>query len=274
MIDKRSAETRPSRRPFPVAGIWEELRVSWERSSDDEESGADVAIRNEIIRLISRATNKEVPVGLIVDLKQILELTRPFQLGDHTVLAERLFQVAGRYLRPRHQAFFNTSARETKRLLTKILETAELLDELLEEASTEIVKVVEEAHAKLTEECGPMQRLNVIGFSTSLTHLRQAVAFLESSIVIPPNRPVEAMRKRAVIDAAEAIEEATGSLIELGARKSGTEMRERFKGASGAALLGFLKLIAPTVTEAALVGDLRAARKRLSREKSDETADF
>ena len=268
MPDDKPAENEPWYRPFPVAEYWEDLRLSWEGNAGGDGPEANVGIRNEVLRLASKVTNTALPEGLVVDLEQVLELLKALHLHEDQFLAERLFQVAGRYLRPRHQAFLGTTAGETKQLLKKILKATRALDGLLEETAVEVTQVVETAHAELAQGFGHKPSLSVSKLSISLTELEQAVAWLENSIDIAANRPTKTMRLDAVINAALAIEDATGAPIELGSRKSGTAYRDRFKGAGGSVLLNFLKLIAPESSEAALVKDLRDARKRLTRKKS------
>ncbi len=268
MTDDRTAEIRRSHQLFPADDYWEELSLSWERANGRKGPELNVAIINEVVRLSSKVTNTALPEELLVDLEQVVALLKPLQLQNYQVLADRLFQVAGRYLRPRHRAFLRTTAGETKQLLKKIRKATRTLDDLLDETAVEVTKIIEAAHADLAQGFGGKPRLDVSKVSISLTDLEQAVAWLENSIKIPPNRPVKVMRQQAVIAAAQAIEQATGIPIELGARKSGTSYRERFKGTSGSVLFSFLKLLAPEGTEAALVKDLRDARKRLSHKKS------
>lgn len=266
-MDESTAEIGQMRQRFPAAYHWEELLTSWEGNTGSERPDPNVAVRNDVLRLVAKITNKEVPAGLVVDLEEVVAVIAPLELGDPDVLGHRLFQIAGRYLRRQHQAFFGTTAAETKQLLKKIAKAARTLDDLLEETAAEIVQIIQASHVHLAQNFGRESRLDVTRLAISLTDLEQAVAWLDNGINIRAHRPVEVMRRQAVIDAAQAIEQATGAPIALGARKAGTDYRERFKGISGSVLLGFLNLIVPKATEAALVKELRLARKEVSHEK-------
>ena len=91
----------------------------------------NVANRDDVLRIAAKATGVPLPEGLIVDVDQVRDLLKPLQLNDDQHLAQALFEAAGRYLRPRHQAFVRTSVKQTKKHLGYLLAADQHLEKIL-----------------------------------------------------------------------------------------------------------------------------------------------
>ncbi len=258
---------------FPAQDLWEDLRRGWEAEARSVDPDPNVSNRNETLRVTARVTGVSLPQGLIVDIEQVRDVLQPLELEDDAFLAQRLFETAGRYLRPRQQAYFGTSAQQTKVKLKQLLKAALHLDELLDQTTVEVFGFIEQAHEALESAHMREPTMKVHQLWMALTPLLDAVSWLEQSIEIEPSRPPKGMRIEALVAAAQAIEHATCKPIERSWAKAGTPAVNAFKGLSGKVLLSFMRLLVPNASEAALVKDLSAARKELARAKSSRKSD-
>lgn len=250
--------------PFPVDHYWEELRRNWEDRPETEIPAQNVKGRNEALKAAARVTGVPLDHGLIVEIDELKCVVAPLALADDGPLTQALLAVAGRVLLPRHREYFQSSARETKAKLRLLLEAAESLERLLEGTTGEVAQVIEAAHDAIETRLGRNGTMRLHRVSMSLTALSQALFWVERSIEIPAHRSTSSTvrRKQALLDAANAIQSATGRSIETSFAKTGTPQKDEFKGAGGAVLLAFMRLLEPKASEPTLVKGLRSSRRR------------
>jgi hypothetical protein len=245
--------------PFPVDHYWEELRRNWENRPETEIPAQNVQDRNAALKTAATVSGIPLDQGLIIEIDDLMSVVAPLALTDDEPLIQALLAVAGRFLLPRHREYFQSSARETKAKLRLLIDAAENLERLLEETTGEVAQVIEAAHNALQTRLGRNGTLRLHRLSMSLTMLSQALFWVERSIEIPARRSTSSTvrRKQALVDAAGAIEGATERRIVTGWAKTGTPQKDEFKGADGAVLLAFMRLLEPKASEATLVKAFR-----------------
>lgn len=264
IVPEKTLKNEPQSALFPAENFWEELRRGWEAGADTLGPDPDVRTRNEMLKFAARVSGMPLPGNLLVEVEQLYGVIEPLALNHLSPLAERLFEIAGRYLRPRHQEYLGMTARHTKGQLRRLLSSVREADRILDEVSVSVFGIIEQAHAALESVHGRPPSLKIQGLWLEMTHLVDAVSWLEQSIVIAANRPTNAMQKRALADASKAIQEASGCHIKTRWIKSSTSSVDAFKNAPGRVLFDFMKLLTPDASEASLVRGFRETKRGIN----------
>ena len=206
-------------------------------------------------------SDRELPPGIILDEPEIRILLKPLALAGSEHLVDRLIQIAGRYLRPRQQAFLGSDPKSTKSKAAVLLEAATVLERELNDCSGEIHEEINKTHATVAESFGHEAHFDVHRLNADLTNFMQALATLKESIPEERGRPSKALRMQTLLNLIDAIEAASGGSVETTWAKSGTSAKNAFRGSLGTFILNFMTRLEPGASEASLVKDLRAVRQ-------------
>lgn len=247
---------------FPIERLWENERPSWEGELGEDPLGDDLEGRLWAVRLaIKKGLAPEDAPTSLIDRNSIEALLDPLVLSDPYQTVDALWRIAGRHLRPRHMEILGSGPKAIAALLDEIRRNVIQLEATVDRLPPVVRDFLTEAFQMLPSQCQNNDRLDLAALERALPDLGHVVYFVADTLARKRRRPPNILRRQTLLDAAAAIEEATGNRIR-------THWREKdrpcfkFRGEDGRALLGFMKIVEPGVSEMALVKDFRTLRKK------------
>ena len=211
-MPQKKPDTRGRRASFPAKAFWEELDGRWESIGLDhlgsDHRGRFEVIAHQVCNLSpnERLSKGDVPREMIAALKGMLGL------GDSEPLIDRLWEIAGRHLRPLHRRLLGSDPASTRKVLLKASGLASKLAQALD-----LPPVVEQ----YLDEFNNALPANDIGKPDGRYQVDQAVSRLailavkaSNELMKIANRPPLALRRQTLSDAVDAVERATGKTIQ------------------------------------------------------------
>lgn len=247
---------------FPIEQLWENERDIWEGAIGEDPIGDDLDARLWAVRQAIRSGQAPKDAcSTVIEREAFADLLAPLELRDPQQTLDSLWRIAGRHLRPRHMEILGSGLKATARLLDAVTRSIVQLDRNLERLPPVVVSFLTDNFSRLPTEVRANEKLDVPVLVHSLLDLGHTANLVSDTLTRKRRRPPIILRRQTLWDAAAAIEEATGSRIQ-------TRWREKdrpcfkFRGENGTALLQFMKIVEPGVSEMALVKDFRSLRKQ------------
>ena len=250
---------------FPVEHLWENERVSWEGDLGEDPLGDDLEGRLWAVRQTIKSGR--APKGAstaLIDRDAIGELLQALNLSDPNPTVDALWRIAGRHLRPKHMEILGSGPKAMAVLLNEIRRNVVQLESTVDRLPPVVRDFLTTAFPMLPSQYRNNDRLDLEALERALPDLGHVVYLVGDALARTRRRPPNILRQQTLLDAAAAIEKATGHQIQ-------THWREKdkpcfkFRGDDGKALLEFMKIIEPGASEMALVKDFRALRKTASK---------
>lgn len=250
---------------FPVERLWENERPSWEGDLGEDPLGDDLEGRLWAVRLaIKNGWAPEDAPSSLIDNNDIRALLDTLELSDPDATVDALRRIAGRHLRPRHMEILGSGPKAMATLLDEIRRNIIQLEETVDRLPLVVRDFLTEAYPMLPGELRNNDRLDLVELERALPDLGHVVYFVGEALARRRRRPPYILRRQTLLDAADAIETATGSRIQTRWREK-DRLCFKFRGEDGKALLGFMKIVEPGVSEMALVKDYRSLRRQAKR---------
>lgn len=256
-MPQKKPESRGRHASFPAKAFWEELDERWESIGLDH-LGSDHRGRFEVIahrvRNLSpdeRLTKGDVPRQMIAALTGMLGLEDPEPLND------RLWEIAGRHLRPVHRTLLGSDPASTRKALLKASGLAYKLSEALDLAPV-AEQYLDEFNAALpADDVGKLDSRYQVDQAVSRLAILAAKA--SNELIKVANRPPLALRRQTLWDTVDAVERATGKTIQTRWSQGDRKFSE-FRELEGKFVWIFMHILEPKASEAALANDLKAIR--------------
>ncbi len=247
---------------FPVERLWENERPSWEGNLGGDPLGDDLEGRLWAVRLaIKNGWAPEDAPSSLINENDIRALIDPLELSDPGATVDALRRIAGRHLRPRHMEILGSGPKAIATLLDEIRRNIIQLEETVDRLPLVVRDFLTEAYPMLPRELQNNDRLDLVALERVLPDLGHVVHFVGEALARRRRRPPNILRRQTLLDAADTIETATGSRIRTRWREDDRPCF-KFRGEDGMALLKFMKVVEPGVSEMALVKDYRSLRKQ------------
>ena len=256
----KSTESGDDGEPFPVESFWEERIESWEGEPPDDLLGDDHPGRIAAIEAGIRAglisTDAE---RTIVERDQIADLVRPLLLNDPEAVTDRLWNLAGRHLRPAHRKVLGSDLAATAKVLRQVTRAAADLERLLDRIPPVTREFLEQCYERLPSSYRYGESLGINALDFTLSNLAHTTYFAELTLTRERKQPRKILRQMTLKRAVDIIESGTGKPLTHSWKKD--EIQAVFKEATGQVLRNFMKLVEPRSSERALVEDLIKIRK-------------
>lgn len=242
---------------FPLERLWENEREYWEGDIGEDPIGDDLDARLWAIRqAIKSGHTRDDASGTLIDRKDIAELLMPLRLPDPEPTLTGLWRIAGRHLRPKHMEILGSGPKATAELLDEVRRGVIRLEEAVDRLPPIVRDFLTEAFPLLPKSHRNHDELDIVALERILPDLGHVVFSVGDALTRRRRRPPNILRRQTLFDAAITIEAATGHPVGTVWSENGKPCF-RFRGDEGLAILTFMKLVEPGVSEMALVKDFR-----------------
>lgn len=243
---------------FPFEQLWENERDSWERDLGADPLGDDLDGRLFAVQsAIKTGTAPAYASETLIQRADIEALLQPLQLPELEPVSVRLWQIAGRHLRPKHMEILGSGPTDTVTLLQEVTGGIVQLEDALERIPIVVRDFLTAAFPLVPRSYRNNEKLDIVALERALPDLAHLTFLVSDALTRKRRRPPNVLRKQTLRDATVSLELATGQTIKTQWTEDGQPCF-KFKGEPGRALFGFMKLVEPRVSERALVTDLRA----------------
>lgn len=237
---------------FPVERLWENERTSWEGDLGEDPLGDDLEGRLWAVKLaIKSGVAPDGASRTLIDRNDIERLLEALELSDPAPAMEALWRIAGRHLRPKHMEILGSGPKAIATLLDEIRRNVVQLEETVDRLPLVVRAFLSESFRMLPSQLRNNDELDLIALERALPDLGHIVYFIGEALARRRRRPPNILRRQTLLDAADAIEEATGDRIQTRWREKDTPCF-KFRGEDGQALVEFMKMVEPGVSEKAL----------------------
>ncbi len=261
-MPQKKPESRGRQASFPAKAFWEELDNRWESIGLDH-LGSDHRGRFEVIahQVRNLSPDERLAKG-DVPREMIAALTEMLRLEDSEPLVDRLWEIAGRHLRPVHRMLLGSDPASTRKTLLKAAGLAYKLSEALDLAPVVEQYLDEFNDALPADDIGKLD--SRYQFDQAVFRLSILAAKASNELVKVANRPPLALRRQTLSDTVDAVEKATGKTIQTRWSKGDRKFSE-FRELEGKFVWIFMHMLEPKASEAALANDLKAIRAAAKR---------
>lgn len=242
---------------FPLERLWENEREYWEGDIGEDPIGDDLDARLWAIKQAIKSGHvSDGASDTLIDRKDIAELLIPLRLNDPEPTLNSLWRIAGRHLRPKHMEILGSGPKATAQLLDEVRRGVIQLEETVDRLPAVVRDFLIEAFPLLPKPYRNNEKLDIAALERVLPDLGHVVFLVGDALSRRRRRPPHILRRQTLIDAAAAIEAATGNRVQTLWSEKG-KPRYKFRGEEGQATLAFMKLVEPGASERALVTDFR-----------------
>ena len=189
-------------------------------------------------------------------MRQLVSLLEP---SDPDALEDRLWEIAGRHVRPVHRLLLGSDPKTTRKRLLGIVEAAQSLERRLEQIPQVTSQYLEEFYEALPAHERKMPRLDIDRLDRSIADLAMLCAMASNELHRVPHKPTLVLRRQTLSDVVAAIEESTARRV-LTRWSRGDRKCFEFKGREGKVVRIFMRLVEPNASEASLVRLLQGIR--------------
>jgi hypothetical protein len=250
---------------IPLERLWESERENWEGDIGEDPIGDDLDARLWAVRQAIKSGHAPTDASsTLIARDDIAGLIRPLRLNDAAPTVDRLWRIAGRHLRPRHMEILGSDPKAIAELLDQVRRSIIQLEGALDRIPPVVRDFLTEVFPMLPRPYRNNEKLDLVATERALPDLGHVVFLVGDALTRRRRRPPKILRRQTLVDAAATIEAGTGNGIKTRWSEKG-ETCFKFRGDEGQALLAFMKLVEPTVSEMALVKDFRALRKQTTK---------
>ena len=254
---------------FPASLYWEELASSWERDRADH-LGPDHIGRFETValQLKSLAPGEQLRRGY-VSRATIAEMVSALDVADPDLLVDRLYEIAGRHLRPVHRLLLGSDSKTTRSQLNVISRAAQSLEEMIEALAPVTAHYLDEFSEQLPAGKKGKRRQKIGDVSQTLADLAVLCARASNELVGLPHRPTKSLREQTLLNVVAAVESGTNKLVNTRWGRDDKKCFE-FKDREGEFVREFMRMVEPGASEAALVKLLQKAKSEIKKARTPQ----